>query len=38
MCLGILPICMSLPLVCAWYPYRPEEGIKFPKTGATDSW
>jgi hypothetical protein len=34
---GCFVICMSMPQICAQCPYKPEEYIRFPGTGAIDS-
>lgn len=33
--MGVLPVCTSVYCLCAWHPV-PNEGISFPRTGATD--
>lgn len=34
--MSVLPSCMSMHLLCTWYPRRPEEGIGSPGAGVTD--
>lgn len=35
-CMGVLLACLSVRLLHAWCPQRPEEGIKPPDTGVID--
>ena len=37
MCLSVLPACVYVYHVSAWYLQKSEEGIKSPGTGVTDS-
>jgi len=37
MCMGVLPVCMSVCLIHGWCPWGPDEGVGFPKTGVKDS-
>lgn len=32
----VLPVCMSAHYACAWYPWKPEEGVWSPGTGVSD--
>lgn len=34
--MDVLPTCVSVQNMCAWCLKRPEEGIKYPKTGVMD--
>ena len=34
--MSVLPACMSVYYMCAWYQWRPEEGIRSIGTGVTD--
>ena len=36
MCMNVLPACLSVHHMSAWCPGKPEEGIRFPRTGVTD--
>ena len=36
MCMGVLPACMYMYHMCAWYLRRPEEGVRVPGIGVTD--
>lgn len=36
MCMGVLPICVSVCPMCAWYRQRPEEGFRLPRIEVTD--
>lgn len=37
MCVTILPTCKSAYHIHAWCPWRPEDGVGFPRTGVTFS-
>jgi hypothetical protein len=36
MCMSVLPACMSMHCMCAWCSRRPEEGVRYPRTGVID--
>jgi hypothetical protein len=36
MCMSVLPVCMCVHHICAWYPWRPE-GVRFLGPGVIDS-
>lgn len=38
MCSSSLPSCMYMYYVCAWYPQRPEEGIRSPVIGVINGY
>ena len=33
----LLPPCMLVYHMCVWYPWRPEDGVEFPRTKDTGS-
>ena len=35
--MGVLPVCVSVYHLQAWYQRRPEEGIRFPGIGVINS-
>jgi hypothetical protein len=35
--MGVLIACTSVHHMCVYCPQRPEEGVRVPKTGVTDS-
>lgn len=36
--MDVLTACLFTKCVCAWYPWKPEEGIESPGTGITDDY
>ena len=36
MSMRVLPSCPDVYCVCAWYPRRPDEGVRVPVTGVTE--
>ena len=37
MCIHVLSTCVSVSQICAWCPWRLEEGVRFPGTGGRDA-
>jgi hypothetical protein len=37
MCMGVLPTCMTVHLMGALYLRKPEEDVRFPGTGVTNT-
>ena len=37
MCMGVLPVCIFMHDLCAYYLLRPEESLPSPEAGVTDT-